>query len=69
MDSVEVMAGLVHQHPQKSYAGLKISLQQECDFVQCVTPGIREAFRPVEEALHISFLPAHFCGATADILD
>ena len=33
MELVEVMAGVASQHPQKAYADLKKSLQQEWDFV------------------------------------
>ena len=45
---VEVLAEAARQHPQIAYAGLKNSLQQEWDFVQCFTPHIREAPPPVE---------------------
>ena len=61
---VNVLAGVAHKHPQYSYAGLQKSLQQEWDFVQRVTPGLGEAFVPVEEALREIFFPALFRGLT-----
>ena len=67
--SVEVLAGVAHRHPYTSYASLQKSPQQEWDFVQQVTPGIREAFCPVEEALYKSFLVDLFHSATTSILE
>ena len=56
-----------NSNPQKhAYAGLQKSLQQEWPFAQCVTPGISEAFRLVEEALQRAFLPALFHGVEKD---
>ena len=60
--SVSVLAGVAHKHPQSAYAGLKKSLQLEWAFVQRVTPGVGEAFGPVEEALREIFVPALFRG-------
>ena len=37
-------------------AGLEKSLQQEWEFVQRVTPGINNAFGPVEKALRETFV-------------
>ena len=39
-ESVKVLAGVAHKHPQSAYAVLNKSLQQEWDFVQRVTPGV-----------------------------
>ena len=39
-ESVKVLAGVAHKHPQSAYAVLQKSLQQEWDFVQRVTPGV-----------------------------
>ena len=50
-ESVSVLAGVAHKHPQSSYSGLQNSLQQDWDFVQRVNPGVGEAFGPVEESL------------------
>ena len=51
IDLVDVLAGVARRYPQTSYAGLKISLQQEWAFFQRINLHIREVFRPVEEAL------------------
>ena len=59
---VSVLAGVAHKHPQSAYAGLQKDLQQEWDFVQRVTPGVGEAFGPVEEALREIFVMALFRG-------
>ena len=62
-DSVRTLAGVARKHPQSAYAGLQTSLQQEWSFVQRVTPGISNAFGPVEEEIAKAFLPALFEGA------
>ena len=49
-------------NPQTAYAGLQKSLQQEWAFLQWVTPGICDAFGPVEEDIATSFLPELFKG-------
>ena len=61
-ESVRTLAGVACKHPQSAYAGLQKSLQQEWAFVQRVTPGISNAFRPVEEEIEKAFLPALFEG-------
>ena len=61
-ESVHVLAGVAHKHPQSAYSGLQKSLQQEWDFVQRVTPGVGAAFGPVEEAFREVFVPALFRG-------
>ena len=52
--------GVAQNPPQSAYAGLKKSLQQEWAFVYRVTPGIVEAFGPVEESLRDTFMQALF---------
>ena len=47
---------MARKHQQSAYAGLQKSLQQEWAFVQRVTPGIRDAFGPVEEDIAKAFL-------------
>ena len=59
---VNVLAAVSHKHPQSAYVGLQKSLQQEWAFLQRVTPGVGEAFGPVEEALREIFVPALFKG-------
>ena len=56
-ESVEILAGVYRKHPQSAYSGLRKSLQQEWAFVQQVTPGIGNAFGPVEKALRETFMP------------
>ena len=53
---------MARNHPQSAYAGLQKSLQQDWAFVQRVTPGISNAFGPVEEEIAKAFLPALFEG-------
>ena len=55
-------SGVAHKHPQSAYAGLEKSLQQEWAFLQRVTPGVGDAFGPVEEALREIFVPALYEG-------
>ena len=57
-ESVKLLAGVAHKHPQSAYAGLQKSFQQEWIFVQRVTPGVGDAFGPVDEALKDIFVPA-----------
>ena len=54
--------GVTKKHFQYTYAGLQKSLQHEWAFVQWVTPRIRNAFGPVEQALWETFIPALFQG-------
>ena len=61
-ESVGNLEGVSRKHPQSSYAGLKKSLQKEWAFVQRVTPGIGNAFCPLEKALQENFLPDLFEG-------
>ena len=50
-ESLDILSGVSCKHPHSAYAGLQKSLQQEWAFVQRVTPGIGDAFGPVEKAL------------------
>ena len=59
---METLVRVSRKHPQSSYAGLQKSLQQEWAFMQWVTPGIGNAFNPVEKALREIFFPALFEG-------
>ena len=68
-ESVKLLAGVGHKHPQSAYAGLQKFLQQEWAFVQRVTPGVREAFVPVEEALREIFVPALFEGLREGVVE
>ena len=46
-ESVDTLAGVSRKHPQSTYAGLQMSLQQAWKFVQRVTLVIGDAFGPV----------------------
>ena len=59
---MRTLSGVARKHPQSVYAGLQKSLQQEWAFVQQVTPGISDAFGPVEEEIAKAFLPTLFEG-------
>ena len=49
-----------HLLPDTAYAFLTTSLQQECQFLQRVTPGISPLFVSLEKALREDFLPDLF---------
>ena len=59
---MNILAGVAQNHPQSAYAGLQKSLQKEWAFVQRVTPGVGDAFFPVEVELKEIFVPALFQG-------
>ena len=59
---METPTGVSRDHPQSAYSGLQNSFQQERAFFQQVTPGIGDAFVPVEKALWETFVPAIFEG-------
>ena len=61
-DSVETLTGVSHKHPQSANAGPHNSIQKEWALIQWVTPGIGEAFGPVEKALRETFVSALFEG-------
>ena len=54
------IAGVSCKHPQSAYARLQKSLYQEWAFLQRVTPGISDAFDPIEKVLQETFLPDLF---------
>ena len=56
------LQGVSHKHPQSAFSRLQKPLQQEGVFLQQVTPGIGDAFGPVEKPLRETFLPAIFKG-------
>ena len=57
-ESVKTLSGVACKHPHSAYAELQKSLKQEWAFVQRVTPGIRDAFGPVEQALRENSIPS-----------
>ena len=61
-DSVKTLAGVDRKKLQYAYSRLQKSLQQEWEFVQRVTPGIRDSYGLVEKVLQKTFLPALFQG-------
>ena len=61
-ESVDILTGVSQKHPQSAYEGLQKSLQQEWAFVQRVTPGVSDAFGPVEMALKDTFVSELFKG-------
>ena len=68
-ESVEILVGVSRKHPQSAYSGLQKSLQQEWAFMQRVTPGVGDAFIPVETALKDSFVSALFEGLGDGVLE
>ena len=68
-DSVEILAGVYHKHPQSDYAVLQKSLQQELVFVQRVTPVKGDAFGLMETALRETYVPALFEGLGNGVLE
>ena len=59
---MKTLARVARKHPQYAHVGLHKSLQKEWSFVQRLTPGIRYAFGPVEEAMQETFGLALFQG-------
>ena len=57
-----ILTRFSQKHLQSAYAGLQNSLQQEWAFVQQVTPGVGDAFGPVETVLKETFVLALFEG-------
>ena len=57
-----ILARFSRKHPQSAYAELQKLLQQEWTFVQQVTPGVGDAFGPVETVLKETFVLALFEG-------
>ena len=61
-ESVETLVGVYRKHPKSAYAGLQKLLQQEWEFMQRVTPDIRDTFSSVEKALRETVVTALFQG-------
>ena len=51
------------------YDDLKMSLQQECQFVQHVIPSVGTLFAPLEVALREEFLPDPFGGRREEVTE
>ena len=45
------LARVAPRYPQTAYAGMAKLLQSEWQYIQCVVPGMEEAFQPIEDAL------------------
>ena len=59
---MDTLTGVSRKHPQSAYSGLQNSLQHEWAYVQRVTPGIGNAFGPVENLIRETFLSDIFEG-------
>jgi hypothetical protein len=55
---VNKLAKVAARFPQTAYAGLQKPLQQEWQFLQCVTNGLDLEFLAITTALHYDFLLA-----------
>ena len=55
---IKTLAKVARRYPQTAYTGLAKSLQSEWMYLQRVTPGVEDAFAPIEKALAEDFLPA-----------
>ena len=60
---VRVLGKIARWHPQSAYAGLVISLQLECQYLQRTFPRVGTLMGTIEEALREKFFPALFGGA------
>ena len=61
-NGVRVLIKISQQHPQLSYAGLGMSLQLECEYLQRSVLGVGTLMGPFEEALREKFFPTIFGG-------
>ena len=59
-DAARMLEGVTHCHLKVSYSGMQSSLQQEWNFMQCVTPDVGPLFGRVEIALREAFFPTIF---------
>ena len=66
---VKHLAGFVRSSHHKAYGGLTMSLHQEWNFVQHITPGVRSLFTTLEAALRDDFLPALIGGRREEVTD
>ena len=62
-----IIAGVAGKHLLTTSKSLQKSLQQEWNFVKCVTLDIGTAFQPVEDDLRNVLPPSLFKGATYHI--
>ena len=60
VEGVERLARVAKRFPQSAYTGLTRSLQMEWRYLQRVLPEAGKHFRPIEEAIRSTFLPALF---------
>ena len=54
---VRVLGKIARRHPQSDYAGLGMSLQLECQYLQRAFPKVGTLMGPIEEALIEKFPP------------
>ena len=54
------LAKISKRYPQSIYAGLGMSLQIECQYLQRTVPGVGTIMGPIEDALREAFFPALF---------
>ena len=66
---METLEEVSHKHPQSSYDRQQKSLHQDWAFVQQVTPGIGDAFGPLEKALQETFVQELFEGLGEGVLE
>ena len=59
---VRTLAKIAKRYPQSSYAGLDISLQLECQYLQRTVSGVVSLMGPIEDALRETFFHALFGG-------
>ena len=59
---VRVLAKISRRNPQLDYAGLGISLQIKCQYLQKTVPGVGTLMGPIEEALRENPPPARYSG-------
>ena len=62
---VRVLARIARRYPQSAFAGLRLSLQNEWQYLQRVLPDSSAIFQPLADAITEDFLPALF-GATPE---
>ncbi len=64
---VETLALVAGNYLQAAYAGFTFSLQNEWQYVQCVTSDTAAHFAPLEVAIRTKFLPALLGIAASDL--
>ena len=66
---VKCMAGFVRGFPNAAYVRLTISLQQEWQIVQHMTPSVGTLYSPLEAVFRDDFLLTLLGGRREDITD